>query len=102
MLPDSRFVFQEEHSRFAVSRSPWPLTPPPVSPPPPPTAGKGGKAGGYQHVEGHKASAEYLNLGGPYGITYASGELAGFREEGNYNRTAGVSPLDRTRPLGLG
>ncbi|MFE3381455.1 hypothetical protein [Streptomyces anulatus] len=49
---------------------------------------EGGKAGGgYQHVEGHKASAEYLNLGGPYGITYAKEKKAHFEAERGYYYT---------------
>lgn len=34
---------------------------------------EGGKAGaGYGAVEGHRGTAEYTNLGGPYGITHAT------------------------------
>lgn len=39
---------------------------------------------GYQHVEGHKASAEYLNIGGPYGITYGEAKKAHFEAERGY------------------
>lgn len=36
---------------------------------------EGGKSGGaYQAVEGYHGSGEYMNLGGPYGITYAKGQ----------------------------
>ncbi|MEV2263047.1 hypothetical protein OG473_06745 [Streptomyces anulatus] len=46
---------------------------------------EGGKTvAGYQHVEGHKASAEYLNLGGPYGITYGKAKKAHFEAERGY------------------
>lgn len=34
---------------------------------------EGGKTGaGYEAVEAHRGHAEYTNLGGPYGITYAT------------------------------
>ncbi|WP_326682107.1 hypothetical protein [Streptomyces sp. NBC_01237] len=47
--------------------------------------GEGGKVeAGYQHVEGHRASAEYLNLGGPYGITYANENREHFEAERGY------------------
>lgn len=46
---------------------------------------EGGKAGGgYYELEGHRASAEYLNLGGPYGITYANEKKAHFEVEAGY------------------
>ncbi|WP_326670755.1 hypothetical protein [Streptomyces sp. NBC_01257] len=44
-----------------------------------------GKVGaGYSKVEGDRASAEYLNLGGPYGITYAKAKKAHFEGEAGY------------------
>ncbi|MFJ4965385.1 hypothetical protein EES43_29325 [Streptomyces sp. ADI96-02] len=46
---------------------------------------EGGKvAAGYQEIEGHRASGEFLNLGGPYGITYAKGEMEHLRAERGY------------------
>ncbi|MEV1093413.1 hypothetical protein ACIOHB_36925 [Streptomyces microflavus] len=49
---------------------------------------EGGKAGGgYAAVEGSRANAEYLNLGGPYGITYAKQNKAHFAAERGYYYT---------------
>ncbi|MYY09676.1 hypothetical protein GT204_12330 [Streptomyces sp. SID4919] len=38
--------------------------------------------GGYFQVDGSHASGEFLNLGGPYGITYAQGSEAHLHAEG--------------------
>lgn len=46
---------------------------------------EGGKAGaGYQAIEGHRGHAEYTNLGGPYGITYAEESRQHFGAERGY------------------
>ncbi|WP_411083307.1 hypothetical protein [Streptomyces sp. cmx-18-6] len=46
---------------------------------------EGGKAGaGYQAIEGHRGNAEYTNLGGPYGITYAKENKQHFAAERGY------------------
>ncbi|MEV0579804.1 MULTISPECIES: hypothetical protein [unclassified Streptomyces] len=46
---------------------------------------EGGKVGaGYSEVEADRASAEYLNLGGPYGVTYAKAKKAHFEGEAGY------------------
>ncbi|WP_326701131.1 hypothetical protein OG909_29805 [Streptomyces sp. NBC_01754] len=43
---------------------------------------EGGQLGaGYEAVEGSRQAGEYLNLGGPYGITYAKGNKASFAAE---------------------
>lgn len=43
---------------------------------------EGGKVdASYTQVEGSLQSGEYLNLGGPYGITYAKGHKADFAAE---------------------
>lgn len=44
-----------------------------------------GKVGaGYAEIEGDRASAEYVNLGGPYGITHAKAKKAHFEGEAGY------------------
>ncbi|ARF70813.1 hypothetical protein ACIOD0_21085 [Kitasatospora albolonga] len=44
-----------------------------------------GKAGaGYQAIEAHRGHAEYTNLGGPYGITYAEESRHDFAAERGY------------------
>ncbi|MFD0020035.1 hypothetical protein [Streptomyces sp. NPDC058382] len=43
---------------------------------------EGGKIGAnYTKIEGSRQSGEFLNLGGPYGITYAKGHKADFEAE---------------------
>lgn len=45
----------------------------------------GGEVGaGYFEIEGARSDASYLNLGGPYGITYAKEKKAAFEAEGGY------------------
>ncbi|GAB7078129.1 hypothetical protein [Streptomyces albidoflavus] len=45
----------------------------------------GGKEGaGHAKVEGGYGSGEFLNLGGPYGITYAEGHGAHFEGKAGY------------------
>ncbi|MEU0040722.1 hypothetical protein [Streptomyces sp. NPDC006333] len=49
---------------------------------------EGGQVGGsYSQLKGDHAGVEYLNLGGPYGITYANKEKAHFKAERGYFRT---------------
>ncbi|AEN13752.1 MULTISPECIES: hypothetical protein [unclassified Streptomyces] len=43
---------------------------------------EGGQVGaGYEAVEGSHEAGEFLNLGGPYGITYGKGHKAHFAGE---------------------
>ncbi|MEV7401503.1 hypothetical protein AB0N93_14040 [Streptomyces sp. NPDC091267] len=46
---------------------------------------EGGKsAAGYSEVEGDRAGLDYLNLGGPYGITHLKANKAHFELERGY------------------
>ncbi|WP_329034071.1 hypothetical protein OHT61_00805 [Streptomyces sp. NBC_00178] len=42
---------------------------------------------GYQKTEGAREAGEYLNLGGPYGITYGKEKRAHFAGESGYYYT---------------